>query len=188
MLDLSAVKEKRMTMNDFASVLSIDDLYTYTNESIDKLLELLDRCSDTDIIFVPQDPDANDPAADNPGDEDLAWTIGHNIAHMTASAEEYAFSAAELARGVEFHGRSRSEVPWQLMQTVEHCRQRLKESRRMRIASLDLWPDQPDLNVGYLPWRASGFVNAKGIFTWGLAHDADHIHQIRKILNQIQEQ
>ncbi|MGF1505861.1 MAG: DinB family protein [Anaerolineae bacterium] len=184
MLDFSAVKAKQVSMNEFASSLSIDDMREFTNETVEKMISLIEQCSDSDIIFVPDDPEANDVAACNPHDRTLAWTIGHNVVHATASAEEYAFSAAELARGVEFHGRSRSEVPWQAIQTVEQCLHRLEESRRMRLASLEMWPDDPNLDIGYLPWRESGFVNAKGIFTWGLAHDTDHNHQIRKILEQ----
>jgi hypothetical protein len=42
----------------------------------------------------------------------LPWTLGHVIVHITASAEESAFLAAELARGVHRRtGRSRFEVP-----------------------------------------------------------------------------
>ena len=52
---------------------------------------------------------------------------------------------ADLARGVAFHGRSRSEVPWETVTTIAQCRARLEESRRMRLASLDMWPDQPYL-------------------------------------------
>ena len=68
------------------------------------------------------------------------------IVHTTASSEEAAFIAAELARGVEFHGRSRSEVPWETVTTIEQCRHRLEESRRMRLATLQIWPDEPDLD------------------------------------------
>lgn len=46
-------------------------------------------------------------------DVHLAWNLGHVIVHTMASAEESAALAAELARGVEYHGRSRYEVPWE---------------------------------------------------------------------------
>jgi len=60
----------------------------------------------------------------------------------------------------------------------------LRENLRLRLASLEPWPDRPNLKIGYTPWRESGWVNAKGIFMWGLAHDAPRIRQIAKILKQ----
>lgn len=160
------------------------DLARETDASIDRFLALLADVTDADVLFVPDDPDAVDTAAVNPADQDLAWTIAHNIVHATASGEEYAAVAAELARGVDFHGRPRFEAPWQSVHTVDALRQRLEESRRMRLASLQMWPDQPDLRRGYTPWRQSGWVNAQGIFAWGLAHDQSHHAQIEKILRQ----
>ncbi len=58
----------------------------------------------------------------------LAWTLGHVIVHLTASAEEAAFLGAELARGVEPHGRSRYEVPWRTLVTIEGARARLQRA------------------------------------------------------------
>ena len=71
------------------------------------------------------------------------------------------------------------------MQTLADCRQRLHESRRLHLASLQMWPDVPNLTEGYVPWEAFGWVNASGIFTWGLAHDDDHYRQAQKILAQV---
>ena len=156
-----------------------------TDESVDAFLALLAGCSDADVVFVPDDPDAHDPAAVDPTDQALAWTIAHNVVHATASAEEYAAVAADLARGVEFHGRPRAETPWQTVTTVVQARQRLEESRRIRLASLRMWPDRPDLTKGYAPRRQSGWVNALGIFAWDLAHDQSHHRQIARILAQL---
>lgn len=160
------------------------ELARETNASIDRFLALLAAATDADALFVPDDPDADDVAAADPADRGLAWTVAHNVVHATASGEEYAAIAAELARGVEFHGRPRFETPWQSIATVEQCRRRLEESRRMRLASLRMWPDRPDLERGYAPWRQSGWVNAQGIFAWGLAHDQSHHAQIARILRQ----
>ena len=163
----------------------LDELARLTDESVDAFLALLRDRGDADVTSVPANPGAHDAAAADPADRRLAWTIAHNVVHATASAEEYAAVAAELARGVEFHGRPRFETPWQGISTVEQCRQRLEESRRIRLASLRMWPDRPDLSKGYAPWRQSGWVNAQGIFAWGLAHDQSHLAQIAKILHQI---
>lgn len=161
-----------------------DQLARLTDASIDRFLALLADATDADVVFVPDDPDALDGAAADPGERDLAWTVAHNVVHATASGEEYAAVAAELARGVDFHGRTRFETPWQAVATVAQCRGRLEESRRMRLASLRTWPDAPNLDKGYAPWKQSGWVNAQGIFAWGLAHDQSHHGQVTTILRQ----
>ena len=186
MLDFAPVNSYAVPMDRFVREWNPtpDEFARLTDESIDRFLALLTDAVDADVVFVPVDPDADDAAAADPADRGLAWTVAHNIVHATASGEEYAAVAAELARGVEFHGRPRFETPWQTVTTVARCRQRLEESRRMRLASLRLWPDRPDLGKGYAPWKASGWVNAQGIFAWGLAHDQSHHRQVATILAQ----
>jgi hypothetical protein len=105
----------------------------------------------------------------------LPGRLGHVIVHTTASAEESAALAAEMARGVEFHGRSRSEIPWRDVTTIAQCRHRLEESRRMRLASLDMWPDEPYLDNRHQPWPGAGRLDAYGRFVLGLLHDDDHL-------------
>ena len=182
--DFTAVSTYRTPMFDFAQPYSLDELRIMTQEAVNAFMRLLSEATDEIVRFVPDDPDAKDSAAADPADVRLAWNIAHNIVHATASADEYATVAAELARGIEFHGRPRSETAWQRVTTIEQCRQRLRESLRLRLASLEMWPDVPNLKVGYAPWRESGWVNAKGIFVWGLPHDDSHIRQIGKILKQ----
>lgn len=186
MLDFTAVRQGQMSMNDLAATLSLDDLRDATRASVERMLVLLDTCTDADVTFVPTDPDARDDAAADAADQALAWTLGHTIVHTTASAEEYAATASELARGVPFHARPRYETPWQQITTVAQCRRRVGESQRIRLASLEMWPDDPHLDLGYVAWASSGWVNANGIFTWGLAHDDDHVRQMAKIITQAQ--
>jgi hypothetical protein len=64
-------------------------------------------------------------------------------------------------------------VAWQTTETVEQYCHQISESKRLRLASVHIWPNKPHLDIGYLLWRGSGFVNAKGFFR-GLAHHADH--------------
>jgi hypothetical protein len=106
--------------------------------------------------------------------------------HITASAEEAAALAAELARGVEYHGRSRYEVPWEEMRTIGGCRQRLEESRRMRLGSLAMWPEEAHLENEYEAWSDGPMVNAMGRFVLGLMHDESHLGQIEEIVRQAQ--
>ncbi len=163
---------------------SPNDLPKLTNEMLDAMLALIADCDDADVTFVPQDPEANDTFASSVEDVDLAWTLGHVIVHVTASAEESAFIAAELARGVERGvARSRFEVPWQSVTTIQRCRARLEESRRMRLASLEMWPQPPHLENTYEP-APHLLHNPISRFVAGLAHDDSHLEQIKKIVAQ----
>lgn len=187
MLDFTQVREREITLGELVAGLTAADLRELTNGMIDTMLDLIADCGDEDVTFVPVDPDANDTYATDEAERNIAWTLGHVIVHTTASAEESAAIAAELARGVEYHGRSRSEVPWQSMTTIQQCRQRLEESRRMRLASLDMWPDRPHLDNTYEPWKAIGDINAVGRFVLGLFHDDSHLEQIADIVRQAKQ-
>ena len=113
MLDLTPVRNKEMSYAELVADMKVADLQALTNEMIDYQLNLLAGCTDADVVFVPVDPEADDPYAADAADADLAWTLGHLIVHVTASSEESAALAAEMARGVVRDGRSRSEIPWQ---------------------------------------------------------------------------
>jgi len=185
MFDFTPVIQKQAKLSELTTNLTIDDLRQYTNEMIDTMLDLIAVCSDADVTFQPIDPQADDKYAANEADVHLAWTLGHVIVHVTASAEESAFLAAELARGVAFHGRSRSEIPWQTVTSIAQCRNRLEESRRMRRASLDLWPTPPYLDNSYeVPGWPTGPINGVTRFMLGLSHDNAHLAQIQDIVRQ----
>ncbi len=184
MLDFQPVKDKEMTISDLAAKLTANDLRKLTNEMVDKMQSLIADCTDADVVFEPSDPEAQDNYAENPDDTSLAWNLGHLIVHVTASSEEAAALAAELARGVENHGRSRSEVPWETVTTLGQCRHRLEESRRIRLASLDMWPDTPYLDNTYHTY--AGDVNAVSCFILGLSHDDSHLAQIAEVIQQAQ--
>ncbi len=184
MLNFKAVRDNEITFAELVADLLPDDLRNFTNEMIDTIAALIADCVDRDVTFEPLDPDADDPYAERPEDEDLAWNLGHVIVHTTASAEESAAVAAELARGVEYHGRSRYEVPWEEMTTMKKCRQRLEESRRMRLASLETWPDDPHLDNVYEAWTDGPEVNGIGRFVLGLMHTDSHLEQIAEIVRQ----
>jgi len=68
--------------------------------------------------------------------------------------------------------------------TIRQCRERLEESRRMRLASLEIWPDHPHLDNTYTPFDLVGEVNAIGAFILGLFHDDSHLEQIAGIIQQ----
>lgn len=184
MLDFAPVRNKELTYAELVADLTVADLRRLTNEMVDYQRALLAECTDADVVFVPKDPEADDPYAADAEDKDLAWTLGHLIVHVTASSEESAALAAEMARGVERDGRSRSEVPWETVKTVAQCRDRLEESRRMRLASLEMWPDDPYLDNTVTPWAAIGEIDAYGRFVLGLGHDQGHLAQIEDVMAQ----
>jgi hypothetical protein len=155
MLDFTPVREKQTTLSDLAAGVSPIDLRELTIEMVDNQLHRITDCTDADVIFVPDDPLADDPFADDPGDVDLAWTLGHVIVHVTASSEEAAAIAAELARGVKYHG-----------------------------ASLEMWPIEPNLDNYYKSRPGAPQMNAISRFLYGLMHDDDHLEQITEIAQQ----
>jgi hypothetical protein len=193
MIDFGALRERKISIVELSAGLRAEDLRRLTNEMIDTMCDLIEGCTDADAVFVPDDPDAHDAAAATEGELGMAWTLGHVIVHTTASSEEAAALATKLARGVTHRGgRSRSEVYWETITTIEQCRHRLEESRRMRLASLDMWPDEPYLDNTFQMVKGGPpyvtvdkpDVNAAGRFILGLLHDDSHLGQMEEIVRQ----
>ena len=187
MIDFAPVRSGEKTLNDLAIELNVVDLHRLTDEMVDRMLDLIADAADEDVIFVPDDPEANDEFAASENEKALSWTLGHVIVHTTASSEECASQACTLARGVLTTGRSRYETPWETVTTITQVRQRLEESRRMRHALLNAWPDEPHLEVVHVPKRPGAQpLNAVAYFISGLSHDDSHLEQIEKIMEQCQ--
>ena len=187
MLDFTPVRNKAKTMLELVANLRVGDLRTLTNEMVDHQLALIRDCKDADVIYVPSDPNAKDDAAATTEEVNLAWTLGHVIVHTTASSEEAAYMSVELARGVEYRGgRSRFETHWTTVKTIAQCRTRLEESRRMRLAALDMWPPEPHLKNMYQPRPDQPQGNCVSRFVGGLSHDDSHLAQIAEIIRQAQ--
>lgn len=184
MLDFTQVNQKEMTMAELCRDLTRDDLRDLTNEMVDTMLALIAGCTDADVTFEPDDPEAEDRAAATEAELNMPWTLGHVIVHTTASAEEAAFLAAEMARGIGREGRSRYEVPWRTVTTIAQCRERLEESRRMRLATLDVWPMTPHQTITREYRWLKGPVDMTARFVMGLHHDSNHLKQIKKIVAQ----
>jgi len=184
MLDFASIRDGTKTFQEIIVGLTCEGLRNLTNEMINTEMGMLSNILDTDVIYIPEDPDAHDPFAQTEYEIKMPWTLGHVIVHVTASSEESAFLSAELARGIIWRsGRSRYEVPWQTIKTVDQCRDRLEESRHIRLGCLDAWPDIPHLNNTYNSTPALK-VNAVIQFVFGLFHEDSHLDQIKEILNQ----
>lgn len=91
-----------------------------------------------------------------------------------------------MARGVLRDGRSRYETHWTTITTIAQCRDRLEESRRIRLATLDVWPDPPHLEVTREARQPGVHINPIGRFLQGLSHDHNHLDQIAAVVRQAQ--
>lgn len=187
MIDFSRVDGQTFRLSDLQQEVTHADLIVATNNMIDTMLDLIKTARDEFVTFVPHDPNAYDSAAASEEEATIAWTLGHVMVHTTASGEETASIGASLARGVAVTWRDRYEVPWQTMQTVDQLVHRLEESRRMRLAMLNSWPDQPHLEVVIDTSKKRGPVNGIGYTLSGLRHDTDHLGQIAEIMRQCHE-
>jgi hypothetical protein len=184
MLDFQSVRDRKTTMMSLAEGLTMDDLRRLTNEMIDTVQDMIKNCTNADVVFDPVDPNAKDDFAASEAEKNIAWGLGHLIVHIAASSEESAFLAAEMARGVPNHGRSRYETPWQSVTTIAQCRDRLEESRRMRLATLDVWPAQPHTEVTYEPYPSAGPRHCYAQFLGGMNHEHSHLEQIAEVVRQ----
>lgn len=189
-IDFSPVQKRENKIMPWAAQFTLDDIRATANAGIDFMSDILDGLTDADVTFLPHDPEANDPYA--PAElQNIGWSIGHLVLHATASTEEYTSIAAILARGIDFPGelRLRYEADWQTAcQTVAECRQRLAESKRMRNAALDSFPDQPHTTSR---WQRSekfieifGELDAKGAYLMGLSHEYGHHAQFIEVKRQ----
>lgn len=184
MLDLTPIAHRQLTLAEFAKreTVTRSDLIDLTNDMIDLQMQLIEGVEDGDVTFVPVDPEAEDPYAASADEANMAWTLGHVIVHVTASSEECCAQAATLARGVEVKGRDRYEIPWEQVHTLGDLRQRLEESRRIRLAYLDAWPAAPHFERTYMPYKTPHNCITRVLA--GLVHDHSHLDQIREIVRQ----
>jgi hypothetical protein len=185
MIDFSGVRDYTQTIQELAAGLTKADLLAATDAMTSDVLARIAGCTDADVTFEPVDPIANDTYAADASEVALSWTLGHVIVHLTASAEEAAFIAAELARGVAREGRSRYETPWPTVTTIDGARSRLEASRRMIHATLAVWPDPPNLTVTVS--GTAGPRNAIARFLGGLSHADSHRDQVSEIVRQSHE-
>ncbi len=189
MIDFAPMRDGDISYMDYAARENIGpvELRELSDESVDYMLSLLNDLGDADIVFDPEDPDADDPFAVE-GEEDIGWNFGHLIAHVTASSEEGAALSSLLARGIAASERPRYETPWRDITTVDQVRQRLEESRRMRNAYLGAWPDAPLLHVvrdvSERFTARFGEMNAPAAFLFGLSHEVGHYEQIAEVRRQ----
>jgi hypothetical protein len=178
------------------------ELRIQTEQFFDAVQSLVDEATDTAVLLVPIDHQASSEpetaweiiaaregrwVPDHENDWEgvkRGWTLPQVIAHVTAILEDGMACAAMLARGVQLVGRLISEVPWESMTTASQVQARVRESRRICLALLDAWPDQPHLETTVIRIPEIGPLNAIGIGMSGLFHGPMHLDQLREILRQ----
>jgi hypothetical protein len=192
LIDFSPVDRHEMQMLEFSKQFSLADLKAATNASIDLILNIIKDMSDAQMTFLPYDPDADDPHAVE-GEEKIGWSLAHLVVHVTASAEEGAAFSSILARGIPYpkEPRLRYETNWHTVTTKAQAVQRLEESRRIRLAYLDTWPDAPHLDVYRESSERSiekfGYINGPASFLSSLKHEWGHYDQFREVARQARE-
>lgn len=189
LIDFSPVNDEQITLYEFSRRFSVDDLRSATHASLDAILGFISDANDAQVTFIPDDPNADDPLAP-PEERYQGWSLAHLVMHVTASSEEWAGYSSVLARGIVYprEPRLRYETDWHLVTTRAQVLQRIEESRRMRLAYLDTFPDAPHLNV----FRAiserfierNGPVNAISAYLYGLRHEHGHFPQIQETARQ----
>lgn len=180
---IDIVKQQNITFDDVRE--EIQRLYDLT-------ASFIEGTTDAEISFVPYDPDADDPFAVTEEEKNIGWTLGHLVAHVTASNEESAVFTSLLARGIAQGGRIRTETPWQEMNTTAKAFQRLEESKRIILAYLDAIPDDPNLETlrVFGSERSANFfgpTNALASIVMGLSHHNGHIEQFKEVRRQAKE-
>lgn len=192
MIDFSQVQQEGVLFYDFAQRFTVEQMRAATLHSIGRLLDLVRPLNDAQVTFAPDDPNANDPFAPE-HERYLGWSVAHLVMHVTASSEEWAGIASILARGIPYprEPRLRYETDWHVVTTQAQVIQRLEESRRMRLAYLDAFPDKPHYDVFQdisERWIArNGRVNARAAFLQGLRHEVGHWEQIQEAARQARE-
>ncbi len=183
LINFQPVYNKEKTLGDLASQYSNADLHAALNSYVDFTIQIINSVSDEQALYIPPDPDANDPYATTEAEHHVGWSLVHLVMHVTASAEEAAAFSSILARGIAIGGRLRSERDWRQVTTCAEAVARLEECRRMCLAYLGTWPDQPDLTtVRIMPENMSWMKpNAPIQFLAGLMHWQAHVEQFQQV-------
>ena len=186
LIDFQPVFKKEKTLIDLANEYSHADLGDAFNSYVDFTLQIINGVSDEQALYIPFDPDADDPHATAEADRHVGWSLVHLVMHVTATVEEAAAFSSILARGIPIGGRLRSERNWREVTTCAETIARLEECRRMCLAYLAAWPDRPDLTTRRsmpedFKWPGP---NAPVSFLAGLMHWHKHIEQFQQTAEQ----
>ena len=183
LINFIPIFKKEKTLAELASEYTHPRLAEALNSYVDTTLQIIHGLSDLEIAAILPDSEADDPQAADEADRHVGWNLAHQALHITASMEEAAAFSSIQARGIPIGGRLRSEQNWRQVTTGAEVVARLKESRRMCLAYLDTWPDQPNLAVSRVMPEDAKWPgpNATMSFLVGLMHWHRHFEQLQRI-------
>jgi hypothetical protein len=185
-IDFQPLLKREILPIDFALKYCPEDLRAAIHSYVDSTLQIISSVPGAQLFQIPEDPEADDPHASEK-ERHQGWSLAHLVLHVTASFEEGAAFSSLLARGVVIGGRLRHEQDWHLVNTSAEVIGRLEECRRMGLAYLDTWPDQPHLEtLRIMPEKMSWMkVNAPTAFLNGLMHWHKHLEQCQKVADHV---
>jgi hypothetical protein len=186
LIDFQPVFKRKILLLDFAMKYCPEDLRAATCSYVDTTLQIIRSVPSAVLFQIPEDPEADDPYASEK-ERHQGWSLAHLVLHVTASFEEGAAFSSLLARGIVTGGRLRYEQDWHLVNTSAEVIRRLEECRRIGLAYLDTWPDQPHLETfRIMPEKLNWMkVNAPTAFLNGLMHWHKHLEQFKKVADHI---
>ena len=191
-LDFTPVRSSAVKLEQFAQMFTVEELRALTLDMLDAVRDIVEQADDAQVLHIPDDPDAFDPAA-LPGEERLGWSLAHLVLHVTASAEESAAISSILARGIVYgrEPRLRYEPYWRAITSKAQTLARLDECRRICLGYLDAWPDAPHLDIyretSERSREKNGRMNAVATYLYGFMHLDGHLPQFREVLRQALE-
>ncbi len=187
-IDFAALSIEGSEPLEFAKHFSHSDLKFAVNAYLDAISDIVKDLNDAQLTFEPVDVEANDPDAKTTAESKMAWSIAHLVLHVTASLEEGAAFSSLLARGISIDGRLRYEPDWRTVTTLKQVVERIEESRRMCLAYLETWADNPYLDTYRIfapdSRLANTKMNAPASLLFGLKHLAGHLDQFRNTAEQ----
>jgi hypothetical protein len=188
MIDFAAILSQPEHASEAAAHVTLDDLREAANSYLDTVRELVHDFDDAQLVFAPRDLNANDTYAKTEAEVYMGWSLAHLVLHVTASLEEGAAISSLLARGVPTEGRFRYEPDWRDVTTRDQVLRRIEECRRMCMAYLDTWPDEPHLDNYRKFAPTSRLANAKYnaivSFLSSLSHLSGHLNQFKDVAEQ----
>jgi hypothetical protein len=186
LIDFQPLFKREILPIDFAMKYGPEDLRTAIHNYVNTTLEIISSVPDAQLFQIPEDPEADDPHAIE-AERHQGWSLAHLVLHVTASFEEGAAFSSLLARGIVIGGRLRYEQDWHLVNTSTEVVARLEECRRIGLAYLDSWPDQPHLEtLRIMPEKLNWMkVNGPTAFLNGLMHWHKHLEQFQKVADHM---
>lgn len=182
LVQFETIHNKEQTLGDLAGQCGVSDLRETLNSYVERTVGIIGGLTDQQVILIPYDPAADDPYAASKEERHVGWSLAHVVLHVTASAEEAAAFSSILARGIAIGGRLRHECDWRQITKTAELVSRLEECRRICLAYLSTWPDEPDLETTrVMPENISWMkANAPLCFLFGLMHWHSHMEQLQR--------